>query len=80
MGSPEDFNNFMTAVIHEASFDKLVNAIEGAKSDKDAEVVIGGGYDKSKGYFIEPTVIKTSNPKYYSMETELFGPEIQKLL
>ena len=76
MGSPEDFNNFMTAVIHEASFDKLVNAIEGAKSDKDAEVVIGGGYDKSKGYFIEPTVIKTSNPKYYSMETELFGPVV----
>ena len=76
MGSPEDFNNFMTAVIHEASFDKLVNAIENAKTDKDAEVVIGGGYDKSKGYFIEPTVIKTSNPKYYSMETELFGPVV----
>ena len=76
MGSPEDFKNFMTAVIHEASFDKLVNAIENAKTDKDAEVVIGGGYDKSKGYFIEPTVIKTSNPKYYSMETELFGPVV----
>ena len=76
MGSPEDFKNFMTAVIHEASFDKLVNAIENAKSDKDAEVIIGGGYDKTKGYFIEPTVIKTSNPKYFSMETELFGPVV----
>ena len=50
MGSPEDFKNFMTAVIHEASFDKLVNTIENAKSDKDAEIIIGGGYDKSKGY------------------------------
>ena len=76
MGSPEDFKNFMTAVIHENSFDKLVSAIEKAKVDKDAEVIIGGGYDKSKGYFIEPTVIKTSNPKYYSMETELFGPVV----
>ena len=76
MGSPEDFKNFMTAVIHENSFDKLVSAIEKAKVDKDAEVVIGGGSDKSEGYFIEPTVIKTSNPKYYSMETELFGPVV----
>jgi 1-pyrroline-5-carboxylate dehydrogenase len=76
MGSPEDFNNFMTAVIHENSFDKLVEAIEKAKVDKDAEVIIGGEYDKSEGYFIEPTVIKTSNPKYYSMETELFGPVV----
>jgi 1-pyrroline-5-carboxylate dehydrogenase len=76
MGSPEEFKNFMTAVIHENSFDKLVNAVEKAKADKDAEVIIGGGYDKSKGYFIEPTVIKTSNPKYFSMETELFGPVV----
>ena len=76
MGSPEDFKNFMTAVIHENSFDKLVNAIQKAKADKDAEVIIGGGYDKSKGYFIEPTVIKTFNPKYFSMETELFGPVV----
>ena len=74
MGSPEDFKNFMTAVIHENSFDKLTGVIEKVKSDKDAEILIGGGYDKSKGYFIEPTVIKTSNAKYYSMETELFGP------
>ena len=76
IGSPEDFKNFMTAVIHENSFDKLVSVIEKAKVDKDAEISIGGGYDKSQGYFIEPTVIKTSNPNYYSMETELFGPVV----
>ena len=76
MGSPEDFSNFITAVIHEGSFDKLVSFIEQAKKDADAEIIIGGNYDKSKGYFIEPTVILTSNPKYATMETELFGPVI----
>ena len=74
MGSPDNFKNFMTAVIHENSFDKLVEVIEKTKKSKDAEIIIGGGYDKSTGYFIEPTVIKTSNPNYYSMENELFGP------
>ena len=74
MGSPEDFENFMTAVISEKSFDKLAKAIDQAKADKDAEIIVGGGYDKSKGYFIEPTVIVTTNPKYATMETELFGP------
>lgn len=74
MGSPEDFSNFFTAVIHEGSFDKLAKFIDQAKKDQDAEVIIGGGYDKSKGYFIEPTVILTTNPKYATMETELFGP------
>jgi 1-pyrroline-5-carboxylate dehydrogenase len=74
MGSPEDFSNFVTAVIHEGSFDKLVKYIDQAKQDADAEVIFGGNYDKSKGYFIEPTVILTSNPKYTTMETELFGP------
>ena len=74
MGSPEDFSNFITAVIHEGSFDKLANYIDQAKKDADAEIIIGGNYDKSKGYFIEPTVIVTSNPKYATMETELFGP------
>ena len=73
-GSPEDPQNFMTAVIHEASFDKLARFIDQAKQDKDAEIVFGGGYDKSTGYFIEPTVIKTTNPHYTTMETELFGP------
>ncbi|MFP4845236.1 L-glutamate gamma-semialdehyde dehydrogenase [Winogradskyella sp. PE311] len=74
MGSPEDMSNFITAVIHESSFDKLAKYIDGAKADSDAEIIIGGGYDKSKGYFIEPTVIVTSNPKYTTMCTELFGP------
>lgn len=73
-GSPEDLANFMTAVIHQGSFDKLVRYIEQAKKDADAEIIFGGGYDMSKGYFIEPTVIKTTNPKYQTMETELFGP------
>ena len=74
MGSPEDFSNFVTAVISEKSFDKLAKFIDQAKADKDAEIIVGGGYDKSKGYFIEPTVIVTTNPKYATMETELFGP------
>ena len=74
MGSPEDFGNFITAVIHEGSFDKLAKAIDQAKADADAEIIIGGNYNKSKGYFIEPTVIVTTNPKYATMETELFGP------
>ena len=74
MGSPEDFGNFITAVIHENSFDKLAKAIDQAKSAADAEIIVGGNYDKSKGYFIDPTVIVTTNPKYATMETELFGP------
>lgn len=74
MGSPEDFGNFITAVIHEGSFDKLASFIDQAKKDKDAEIIVGGNYDKSKGYFVEPTVIVTTNPKYTTMETELFGP------
>jgi 1-pyrroline-5-carboxylate dehydrogenase len=74
MGSPEDTNNFITAVIHEGSFDKLASFIDQAKKDADAEIIVGGNYDKSKGYFVEPTVIVTTNPKYATMETELFGP------
>ena len=73
-GSPEDMGNFVTAVIHEGSFDKLASYIDQAKADADADVVIGGDYDKSKGYFISPTVILTTNPHYKTMETELFGP------
>lgn len=73
-GSPEDFQNFVTAVIHEGSFDKLAKYIDQAKQDADAEILFGGNYDKSKGYFIQPTVILTTNPKYTTMETELFGP------
>ncbi len=74
MGSPEDFGNFITAVIHEGSFDKLASFIDQAKKDADAEIIVGGNYDKSVGYFIEPTIIVTTNPHYTTMETELFGP------
>ena len=76
MGSPDDFSNFITAVIHEGSFDKLAGFIDQAKLDSDATIIAGGGYNKSKGYFIEPTVIETTNPKYATMSTELFGPVI----
>jgi len=74
MGTVEDFSNFVNAVIDEASFDKLAGFIDNAKKDADAEIVIGGNYDKSEGYFIEPTVIVTTNPNYVTMEEELFGP------
>ncbi len=74
MGPPEDFSNFVNAVIDEASFDKLASFIDKAKTDADAEIIFGGNYDKSKGYFIEPTVILTTNPHYVTMEEELFGP------
>jgi 1-pyrroline-5-carboxylate dehydrogenase len=74
MGSPEDMSNFITAVIHEGSFDKLASYIDKAKKDKKAKIIAGGKYDKSKGYFIEPTVILTEDSKYTTMCTELFGP------
>ncbi|WP_339918313.1 L-glutamate gamma-semialdehyde dehydrogenase [Yeosuana marina] len=76
MGSPEDMSNFITAVIHEGAFDKLAKYIDQAKADSDAKIIVGGGYDKSQGYFIEPTVIVTTNPQYKTMYTELFGPII----
>ena len=76
MGSPEDMSNFITAVIHEGSFDKLAKYIDAAQESDEAEVIIGGNYDKSKGWFVDPTVIVTDNPKYETMETELFGPVI----
>ncbi len=74
IGNPEDFTNFMTAVIDEASFDKLAAFIDNAKKDADAEIIVGGGYDKSEGYFIQPTVIRALDPHYVTMEEELFGP------
>ena len=76
IGSPEDMSNFITAVIHEGSFDKLASYIDQVKSDDNAEIIVGGNYDKSKGYFIEPTVILTKDPKYTTMCTELFGPVV----
>lgn len=75
-GSPADMSNFITAVIHEDSFDKLAKYIDQAKTDIDAEIIAGGGYNKSVGYFIEPTVILTQDPKYTTMCTELFGPVV----
>ncbi|WP_421811163.1 L-glutamate gamma-semialdehyde dehydrogenase [Flagellimonas sp.] len=75
-GSPEDMSNFINAVIHEGSFDKLAKYIDKAKEDKEAEIIAGGNYDKSVGYFVEPTVILTTNPKYETMYTELFGPVV----
>ena len=76
MGSPADPSNFMTAVIHEGSFDKLAKFIDQAKADKGVEIVTGGNYDKSKGYFIEPTVLLVDNSDYVTMSEELFGPVI----
>jgi 1-pyrroline-5-carboxylate dehydrogenase len=74
MGPPEDFTNFVNAVIDEDSFDKLAGFIEGARTDADAEVLYGGKCDKSVGYFIEPTVILAKKPDYATMVEELFGP------
>ncbi len=74
MGSPENPDNFINAVIDERAFDKIAGYIDYIKDSNDAEIVIGGGYDKSKGYFIEPTVVKTSTPKYRTMCEEIFGP------
>ncbi len=76
IGPPEDFTNFFNAMIDEASFDKVAGYIERAKEDEEAEVIIGGGCDKSEGFFIEPTVILTTDPHYVTMEEELFGPVI----
>ena len=74
MGPPEDFSNFINAVIDEASFDKLKGFIDRARQDSDAEVIFGGNCDKSLGYFIEPTVILAKKPDYITMVEELFGP------
>jgi len=76
MGGTEDFSNFITAVIDEKSFDKIAKYIDEAKASDKVEVVAGGGYDKSKGYFIEPTVLVTTDPKYTTMCEEIFGPVI----
>jgi 1-pyrroline-5-carboxylate dehydrogenase len=74
IGPTEDFGNFINAVIDEKSFDKLAKYIDAAKKDKDVEIVAGGTYDKSKGYFIAPTIIRVNDPKYVTMCEELFGP------
>ncbi len=74
MGSPEDFTNFINAVIDERSFDKISGYIDQAKKDEKATIIAGGNYDKSTGFFIEPTVIETSDPKYRTLCEEIFGP------
>jgi 1-pyrroline-5-carboxylate dehydrogenase len=74
MGPTEDFTNFINAVIDEKSFDKLAKYIDNAKKDSGVEIIVGGNYDKSKGYFIEPTIILAKDPKYVTMCEELFGP------
>lgn len=74
MGPTEDFTNFINAVIDEKSFDKLAKYIDAAKKDSNVEVIAGGNYDKSSGYFIEPTIIVAKDPKYVTMCEELFGP------
>ncbi len=74
VGPTEDFSNFVNAVIDEKSFDKLSSFIDAAKKDNSVEIIAGGEYDKSKGYFIEPTVIVAEDPKYVTMCEELFGP------
>jgi len=74
IGPTEDFGNFINAVIDEKSFDKLAQYIDEAKKNKNVEIIVGGKYNKSKGYFIEPTIIVTKDPKYRTMCEELFGP------
>jgi len=74
MGDVEDFTNFMGAVIDKGAFDSITDYIKFAKSSKEAEIITGGNFDDSKGYFIEPTTIVTTNPKFKTMEEEIFGP------
>lgn len=74
MGSVEDFTNFISAVIDERAFDKISSYIANAKKDKKANILVGGNYDKSEGYFIEPTVIEAKDPKYVTLCEEIFGP------
>lgn len=74
MGSVEDFSYYVNAVIDEKSFDSIAKYLDGAKADADASILVGGNYDKSVGYFIEPTVIEAKNPKYRTMCEEIFGP------
>jgi 1-pyrroline-5-carboxylate dehydrogenase len=74
MGSPLDFRNFMAAVIDEASYDKTAGYVDFARQSNEAQIVVGGGGDKSVGYFVEPTVVLTSNPRFKLMQEEIFAP------
>ncbi len=74
MGSPEDFTNFVNAVIDERAFDKIAGYIDLVKKDKNAKIIAGGSYNKKKGYFIEPTIVLVDDPKFTTMCEEIFGP------
>jgi 1-pyrroline-5-carboxylate dehydrogenase len=74
MGSPEEYGNFINAVIDERAFDKIAGYIDYVRGHSAAEIIAGGGYDKLQGYFIEPTVVLTSDPHFRTMEEEIFGP------
>ena len=74
MGDPLDFTNFMCAVIDKPAYTTITEFIDHAKASNDAEIIIGGNYDESVGFFIEPTVILTTDPKFRTMEEEIFGP------
>lgn len=76
IGSPKDPSNFINAVIDEKAFDRIADYIDYVKEQSDAQIIAGGGYDKSKGYFIEPTVVVTTNPKFRTLCEEIFGPVI----
>ena len=76
MGSPIDFNNFMTAVIHAGAFERISKYIDYAKSSNDCEILHGGNYDDSVGYFVEPTIILTRNHQFKTMKEEIFGPVV----
>jgi len=74
MGDVRDFRNFVNAVIDEAAFDKIMGYIEKAKNSNVAKIIAGGQGDKTKGYFIRPTIIETQDPHFVTMEEEIFGP------
>lgn len=74
MGPVDDFSNFVNAVIDEASFDNIASYIDYAKASSDAEILVGGTYDKSEGYYVKPTVIEAKVPHFKTMEEEIFGP------
>jgi 1-pyrroline-5-carboxylate dehydrogenase len=76
MGTPVDFRNFVAAVIDEYSFDRIMGYIEHARNSSEAEILAGGNGDKSEGYFIEPTVVLTTNPRFKLMQEEIFGPVV----
>ena len=76
MGSPIDFNNFMTAVIHKDAFKRISGYIDYAKNSDECKILHGGNYDDSVGYFVEPTIILTTNHQFKTMQEEIFGPVV----